>query len=67
MKIKITTIREIDDCDYNDWINAINMGPSGPIDGNELLKKGSFTYTSVDRLGHRKTSATTTYQILREG
>ena len=66
MKIKITTIREIDDQDFWNWINAINMGPSGPINGDELLKKGKVTYSSVDCIGFRKTSATTTYQIIKE-
>lgn len=64
MKIKITTIREFDDKDFWNWVIAVNMGPAGPLNGKQLLRKGSFTYKSVDAIGERTTSAETTYEIM---
>jgi hypothetical protein len=66
MKIRMTTVREIDDSDYWNWIKAVNMGnPLHPIDGKKLLKTRKAEITSFDMVeGGRSTIATTTYEIL---
>ena len=66
MKIRITTIREIDRYDFWEWVTGVNMGnPFTPISGKELLKKGKVSYTSTDRIGaFHTTTATTKYEIL---
>lgn len=65
MKIKVTTIREIDNRDFDAWLKAINMGnPLKPINGKKLLEDGKFTFESVDGVGDRTTYAKTTYEII---
>jgi hypothetical protein len=62
MKIKITTIREIEDQDYDNWIYQLNTVAKINIDGKELKEKGTFSIT--DDLGY--TRATTTYEIIKD-
>jgi hypothetical protein len=66
MKIRTTTVREIDDSDYWNWVKAVNMGnPLHPIDGKKLLKTRKEEHSSFDMVeGGRSTIATTTYEIL---
>jgi hypothetical protein len=61
MKIKITTIREIADIDYDDWIQSLQRNGIS-INAKKLKEEGSYTY--ADDLGFTK--ATTTYEICTE-
>lgn len=59
MKIKIVTIREIADQDFDDWVkNLKKVGVE--LNGKELREKGKVSFS--DDLGF--TRATTTYEIV---
>ncbi len=62
MKIKITTIREIKDEDFNDYIDALNRYTHCHIAGDRLLAGDKLT----DSIDDRHVKSTITYEIVKE-
>jgi len=59
MIITILTIREIEDEDYDSWVNAVNETGMG-LDGKKLKEKKQLTYMD----DFRRSRVTTIFRIL---
>lgn len=60
MKIKITTIREIEDKDYGNYIHALNDN-NIPVDGRRLLDTGRVFFENESN----DTKVITMYEIVK--
>lgn len=68
MRIRITTIREIPDELFWQWVWMLNEGnPDGPISGKELMEKRKICFSNTHRMGRYITRATTTYELISLG